>query len=340
MNSPSLTHSLPNSIITCELSIIVPVHNEQEVLPKFHQVLISSLEALRFSWEIIYVDDGSTDNSNHIIKQLRLQYPQISLLSLSRNFGKESAMSAGLRISRGNAIIILDADLQDPPELIGEMIRLWKAGADVVNMRRISRKGESRAKKFTACVFYRVINRLADIVIPRDIGDFRLLSRRVVDALNQLPETNRFMKGLFSWVGYQQVTLDYERDPRHAGETKWNYWKLWNFALDGITSFSIAPLKFATYSGLICATGAFVYALFFLIKTLLLGVTTPGFPTLIITVLILGGSQLVAIGLLGEYMGRLYMESKKRPLFLIDEYIPSKIKDEAFVDESREDHIQ
>jgi hypothetical protein len=216
----------------------------------------------------------------------------------------------------------MDADLQDPPSELPKMVEAWKNGADVVNMRRRSRKGESVMKRLTADLFYSFINKISDIEIPKGIGDFRLLSRRAVDSLNQLPEANRFMKGLFSWVGFRQVILEFDRDPRVAGQSKWNYWKLWNFALEGITSFSTAPLKLATYFGLFCSLSAFAYAFYFLVKTLAFGDAIPGFPTLIVTVLMLGGAQLMAIGLLGEYLGRVFIESKKRPLFLVDEYLP------------------
>ena len=322
MNVTNLTPNLSSIGERYVLSIVVPVFNEEETLLLFHQEIIKQLEALKIGWEIIYIDDGSSDRSRQIIKNFCVNFANISLLCFSRNFGKESAMSAGLRVSGGKCVIIMDADLQDPPTLIPGMIKAWESGADVVNMRRLSRKGESIIKRVTAHLFYRLINKISDVEIPEGIGDFRLLSRRVVDALNQLPESNRFMKGLFSWVGFRQVILEFDRNPRVAGVTKFNYWKLWNFALEGITSFSTAPLKVATYSGLLCALSAFVYALFFLIKTLFVGDPTPGFPTLIIAVLVLGGAQLMAIGLLGEYLGRLFIEAKKRPLYLIDEYIP------------------
>lgn len=322
-------HSIPSDsreIHRCDLSVIVPVYNEEETLPIFNREIVDCLEELNLEWEIIYVDDGSHDRSRQYIKAFRSQFPNVSILCFSRNFGKESAMSAGLRVARGDAVVIMDADLQDPPGVLPQMISAWKDGADIVNMRRRCRKGESVTKKVTSHLFYKVINRISDIEIPEGIGDFRLLSRRVVDALNQLPEVNRFMKGLFSWVGFRQITLDFDRDPRVAGHTKWNYWKLWNFALEGITSFSTAPLKIATYSGFFCAFGAFLYALQFLVKTLLFGDPVSGFPTLIITILVLGGTQLMAIGVLGEYLGRLFCESKKRPLYLIDEYLPPLVQ--------------
>jgi glycosyltransferase involved in cell wall biosynthesis len=227
--------------------------------------------------------------------------------------------------------VVIDADLQDPPELIPQMLATWRGGADMVNMRRRSREGETWFKKATARAFYRVINRLAEVDIPSNVGDFRLLSRRAVDSLNRLPERNRFMKGLFAWIGYAQVTVEYDRHPRAAGYTKWHYRKLWNFALEGITGFSVAPLKVATYVGFVCSAGAFLYALRFLIKALTVGDPVAGFPTLIVSILGLGGLQLMATGILGEYIGRLFIESKQRPLFLIDEYAPSRARSSTAV---------
>ena len=234
-------------------------------------------------------------------------------------------MSAGLRLARGSAVILIDADLQDPPELIAEMVQAWQKGADVVNMRRRSRQGETWLKKVSAHGFYRVINWLSEVPIPEDVGDFRLLSRRAVDALNQLPERNRFMKGLFAWIGYTQVTLDYDRHARAAGQTKWPYLKLFHFAVEGITGFSVVPLRLASYAGFLTALGAFIYALVFLVKTLTVGEPVKGFPTLILTILLLGGLQLMAMGIIGEYLGRLFMESKRRPLYLLDEHWPATL---------------
>ncbi|RQO36589.1 glycosyltransferase [Herminiimonas sp. KBW02] len=305
-----------------KLSVIVPLFNEESVLPIFHERLKNVLSDLNHDWEIIYVDDGSTDRSYALLGQLRADNPKVGIARFTRNFGKEEAMSAGLRLATGDAAIIIDSDLQDPPELIPKMITAWLAGADIVNMRRRQRSGESWLKKATAHAFYRVINRLSDVPVPADVGDFRLLSKRAVDALNLLEERNRFMKGLFAWVGYKHVTLDYDRDARAAGTTKWRYWRLWNFALEGITGFSVAPLKIATYLGLVFSSMAFLYALYFLVKTLLIGESVRGFPTLIVTVMILGGLQLMAIGIIGEYLGRLFIESKRRPLYLLEQYQP------------------
>ncbi|NQW92593.1 MAG: glycosyltransferase family 2 protein, partial [Polaromonas sp.] len=238
------------------LSVIVPAYNEEEVLPIFHARLVAALanvQELAGRWEVVYVNDGSKDGTLRLLKELQQNDPAIGVANLSRNFGKEAAMSAGLKLARGDAVILIDADLQDPPELIGDMVRVWQQGADMVNMKRSSRQGETWFKKASAAWFYEVINWLSDVHIPENVGDFRLLSRRAVDALNQLPESNRFMKGLFAWIGYKQVVVEYDRHARAAGETKWPYFKLLNFAIEGITGFSVVPLRLASYAGFLTA---------------------------------------------------------------------------------------
>jgi polyisoprenyl-phosphate glycosyltransferase len=310
---------------TCTLSVVVPLFNEEAVLPIFHDRLVRAMQALSCSWEIVYIDDGSGDATPRLLTELREQQRELAIVRLSRNFGKEAAMSAGLCLARGEAVVVIDADLQDPPELIVDMLDAWRGGADVVNMRRRSRAGETWLKKATAHAFYAIINRLSEVEIPAQVGDFRLFSRRAVDALNALPERNRFMKGLFAWIGYKQVTLTYDRHPREAGTTKWAYRKLWGFALLGITSFSTVPLKLATYAGLSSALGAFGYAAHFLLQTWIDGEPVRGFPTLIVTILLLGGMQLMATGILGEYIGRMFIESKSRPLYLIDDFRPALV---------------
>ncbi|MFM7083382.1 MAG: glycosyltransferase family 2 protein [Hyphomicrobium sp.] len=305
------------------ISIIVPVYNEEVVLQEFHKRLIKAISTIPEKIEIIYIDDGSKDSSWSILNRLHSTHPNVGILGFSRNFGKEQAMSAGLHQASGDAIIVIDSDLQDPPELIPSMLEAWREGADVVNMHRISRQGETWLKRITAHIFYRVINMMSEVRIHEDVGDFRLLSRRAVDALNDMPENTRFMKGLFAWIGYKQVTLDYHRDPRAAGTSKWKYWKLWNFAIEGITGFSTVPLKIASYAGFTSSVLAFIYATYFIIKTLIKGEYVAGFPTLIVTVLFLGGLQLMALGILGEYISRLFIESKRRPLYLIDTYKPA-----------------
>lgn len=304
----------------CTLSVIVPVFNEEAVLPMFHRRLLAAVADTVGGFEVIYVDDGSSDGTGSVLTQLRALDPRIGILRLSRNFGKEPAMSAGSHRARGAAAVVIDADLQDPPEKIPSMLSAWRAGADVVSMHRRRRAGERWLKRTTAHTFYRVINRLGEVPIPVDTGDFRLLSRRAVDALNDLPERNRFMKGLFAWIGFTQKTIEYDREPRAAGSSKWHYWQLWNSALEGITGFSIAPLKVATYVGFLTALSAFVYASYVFVKTLVLGDPVPGFPTLIVVISFLGGLQLMAIGVLGEYLGRLFLETKRRPLYLVQEF--------------------
>lgn len=307
-----------------KLTVVVPAYNESEGLRDFHVRLAAVLDGLDLETEVLYVDDGSRDDTYAVMRALRASDPRVSTLKLSRNFGKELALTAGLDHVDADAAIVIDADLQDPPELIPTFVRHWREGYDVVYGTRASRAGETGFKKLTASGFYRVMERLSATPIPRDTGDFRLLSRRALDALKQVRERQRFMKGLFTWVGFRQLSVVYHRDPRHAGETKWNYWKLWNFAIEGITSFSGAPLKLATYFGLLTAVVAFVFGLWVLGKALWLGDPVRGYPSLMVVVLFLGGTQLMALGVIGEYLGRLYVESKQRPLYLIDEYHPGR----------------
>ncbi|MDR7331901.1 glycosyltransferase family 2 protein [Roseateles asaccharophilus] len=308
---------------TCLLSIVLPLFNEEAVLPMLHQRLLAAVADVAGAVEIVYVDDGSSDGSPEILKRLRAGCSMVSVLRFSRNFGKEQAITAGLQIARGAAVIVMDSDLQHPPEMIPAMLQAWRDGADVVNMRRRSRADESWLKRQAARGFYRAINRLSDMPIPEDVGDFRLFSRRAVDALNQLQERNRFMKGLFAWIGYRQVTLDFDCGERAAGYSKWRFRQLWQFAIEGITAFSVAPLKVATKVGLTCALLSFALGLSFFVRALAFGDPVPGFPTLIVVVLMLGGLQMLAIGVLGEYIGRLSLESKRRPLFLIESYEPA-----------------
>jgi glycosyltransferase involved in cell wall biosynthesis len=293
------------------------------VLPEFHRRLAAVLDSLGVPTEIVYVNDGSSDGTVHVCEDLRARDPRVAIVDLSRNFGKEIALTAGLDHARGDAVVIIDADLQDPPELIPELIRHWQEGCDVVYARRISRAGEAAFKKMTAHAFYRIVKRLSRVQIPEDTGDFRLLSRRAVEALGRLREQHRFMKGLYAWIGFRQKAVPYARDPRFAGQTKWNYWRLWNFAIEGITSFTIAPLKVATYFGLFVAGWAFIYALWIIVKTIVYGEPVRGYPTLMVVLLFLGGVQLLAIGILGEYLGRMFDETKARPLYLVQAFEPS-----------------
>lgn len=308
------------------LSVVVPVYNEEEVLSDFHRRLSAVLDGLAEDVEIVYVNDGSQDRSMALLAGLHESDPRAVVIDLTRNFGKEAAMSAGLDHADGDAVIVIDADLQDPPELVPEMLRAWRAGYDVVLMRRRSRARESWLKKGTARAFYYAIGRIGTIGIPEDVGDFRLLSRRAVEAVRRFPERSRFMKGLFAWIGFPCCELVYDRDGRYAGETKWNYWRLWNFALEGITSFSAAPLKVASYIGLASSLAAFVYGAYVVVKTLLFGDPVPGYPTLVTLVLLLGGLQLMALGVIGEYLARMFVEVKQRPLYLVARHLRRTIR--------------
>lgn len=306
------------------LSVVVPAYNEEEVLHEFHKRLSAVLSQLTLNYEVIYINDGSTDDTLAFIDTLRQDDKHIALVDLSRNFGKEIALTAGLHKAQGDAVVVIDADLQDPPELIPELIKEWHNGYDVVYAKRQQRDGESVLKKVSAHLFYRLMSRLGHVKLPEDTGDYRLLSRRALDALNTLTEQHRFMKGLFTWIGYKQKAVYYQRDPRHSGTSKWSYWRLWNLALEGITSFTVAPLKFATYFGFITALGAFSYGLFIIGRTLIFGNPVEGYPSLIVIILFLGGIQLMSIGILGEYIGRIFTETKRRPLYFINEYKPSR----------------
>ncbi len=310
------------------LSVVVPAYDEAEVLPAFHGRLAAVLDGLPMAAEVVYVNDGSRDATLVRLQALRERDGRIAIVDLSRNFGKEIALTAGLDHARGDAVVVIDADLQDPPELIPELVRVWQEGHDVVYAKRTEREGETWFKKFTALAFYRLIQRVSHVHIPEDTGDFRLLSRRAVDALKQLREQHRFMKGLFAWIGFPQAAVAYRRDPRYAGTSKWNYWRLWNLALEGITSFTTAPLKLATYLGLATALGAFAYAAFVIYKALVFGEPVRGYPSLMVVILFLGGVQLLTLGVIGEYVGRMFNETKGRPLYLTKDYYPSDIRAE------------
>ena len=303
------------------LSIVVPVYNEEETLAEFHRRLAAVLEGVSYEAEIVYVDDGSRDTSLELMHGLRRADPRVALIQLSRNFGKEAAMTAGLDYADGDAIILIDADLQDPPEVIPDLIVPWaEGGADVVNAQRRSRAGETWFKRTSAHAFYRLMEHVGRAPMPRNVGDFRLLSQEVVRDLKRLREQHRFMKGLFAWVGYRQVTVPYDRDPRYAGETKWNYLKLWAFSIEGITSFTTAPLKVATYAGLVVAVLALMFGLEMIFETLVFGNEVPGYPSLMVVILFLGGVQLMTMGVLGEYIARISDEAKGRPIYLVKEH--------------------
>jgi len=322
-----MSDEIKNADARYRLSVVVPVFNEEAVLPDFHQRLSRVLNGLSAWSEIVYVNDGSTDGSLIEMRRLKAEDTRIAIVDLSRNFGKEIAMTAGIDHARGDAVVVIDADLQDPPELIPEMIKHWQGGYDVVYAQRISRAGESVFKKTTAHLFYRLMQKLSRVQIPHDAGDFRLLSRRAVDALAGLREQHRFMKGLFAWIGYPQKAIPYERDARHDGKTKWSYVGLWNFAIEGITSFSTVPLKAATYLGVLTAFGAFLFGAFIVLDTLFYGNPVPGYPSLLVVILFLGGIQLMALGVIGEYLGRMFDETKGRPLYLLNAYEEAQDKE-------------
>ncbi|MEI7037543.1 glycosyltransferase family 2 protein [Fulvimonas yonginensis] len=302
-----------------QLTVVVPAYNEAAVLEAFHRRLSAVLDALPLDTAVLYVDDGSTDGTWAGLEALVAHDPRVHALKLSRNFGKEAALTAGLDHVTEGAAVVIDADLQDPPELIPELVAKWQAGHDVVYATRSARAGETRLKRLTAAGFYRTMERLSDTPLPRDTGDFRLLSRRALDALARLRERQRFMKGLFAWIGYRQTAVHYQREPRQAGRTKWNYWRLIQFAIEGITSFSTAPLRLATWVGLGSSLLAFVYGLWVLTKALIWGDPVRGYPTLMLVILFLGGVQLLALGVIGEYLGRSYAETKQRPLYFVEE---------------------
>lgn len=300
------------------LSLVVPFYNESPAIAHFFQRITPILAALeRFDCEIVCVNDGSTDDTLAQLIAIANQDRRVRVIDLSRNFGKEAALTAGLNEARGDAVIPIDADLQDPPELIPRLIAEWQNGYEVVLAKRVNRDSDSYVKRKSASLFYRLYNAVSDIKLPENVGDFRLLDRQVLESLKQLPENRRFMKGLFAWVGYKTATVEYAREVRSAGESKFSGWRLWNFALEGITSFSTVPLRWWTYCGFAISLFAFVYGLMIIFKTLIYGVDMPGYASILTVVLFLGGIQLIGIGVLGEYMGRTYLESKGRPIYLI-----------------------
>lgn len=308
------------------LTVVVAAFNEGDSLPLLHPRIVAVLDALAqqgVDGRVLYVDDGSTDATWAVLQALASGDRRIALLRLSRNFGKELALTAGLDRVDAGAALILDADGQDPPELIPHFVQRWREGFDDVYGTRLEREGEGWLKRSTAHAFYRVIGRLSRTPIPADTGDFRLLSPRALAALGQLRERHRFMKGLFGWVGFNRTSIPYHREPRAAGTSKFNFWRLWNLALEGITSFSTAPLRLATYLGLATAAVAFVYGIWVIVKAMIWSDPVAGWPTMMAVILFLGGIQLIALGLIGEYLGRLYEESKQRPLYLVDAWHPA-----------------
>jgi len=318
------------------LTVVVPAYNESAVLAAFHQRLAGVLDQLTLSCDVLYVDDGSRDDTWAIMQSLAATDSRVGTLKLSRNFGKEAALTAGLDHVDADAAVVIDADLQDPPELIPQLVEQWRAGYDVVYATRSARAGETGLKRFTSAAFYRTMESLSEVPVPRDTGDFRLLSRRALNALSQLRERQRFMKGLFAWIGYRQTAVTYLRDPRMAGKTKWNYWRLTQLAIEGITSFSSAPLKLATWTGLAASVAAFLFGLKVMLKALLHGDPVPGYPSLMVVILFLGGIQLLALGVIGEYLGRNYNETKQRPLYFIEENRPAAARTPVHTDATPE----
>jgi polyisoprenyl-phosphate glycosyltransferase len=306
------------------LSVVVPVFNEAEGISELHRRLKRAMDGTGADWEVIYVNDGRRDTSLQKLEALRESGPEVALVNPSRNFGKEIATTAALVHVRGEAEIVMDGDLQDPPEVIARLMAGWHDGPDMVYAQRRMRQGDTWLKKTTASMFYRLMRRLGDVPLPSNVGDFRLMGRRVVDALLQLREQHRFMKGLFAWVGFPTTAVVYDREPRIAGKTKWSFWKLWNLAIEGITGFSVAPLKVATYVGLVTAVLATLFATHLVLRTLLFGNPVAGYPSLMAIVLFLGGVQLITLGIIGEYLGRVFNETKQRPLYLVERYMPSQ----------------
>jgi glycosyltransferase involved in cell wall biosynthesis len=307
------------------LSVVVPAYNEEEVLPAFHARLVPAMEAIGLPWEVVFVNDGSRDSTLEVLMRLQAADARVSVVNLSRNFGKEIALTAGLdHAAAREAVVVIDADLQDPPEVIPDLIAAWQRGFDIAYAQRRVREGETWLKKATAGAFYRVMQRIGGRVhLPPNTGDFRLMSRRALDALLALREQHRFMKGLFAWVGFPATPVLYDRAPRAAGTTKWNYWRLWNLSLEGITSFTVGPLKIATYLGLVTAVIASGYGALIVLRTLLWGNPVAGYPSLMAVVLFLGGVQLMTLGIIGEYLGRVFNETKGRPLYIVERHIPS-----------------
>ena len=313
--------------VNIELSIIVPCYNESEVVENFFSAMVGNngiLNNLGLNCELVFINDGSKDNTLELLKAQKEIYSNksnldIKIVNLSRNFGKEAAMSAGFSVASGEAIVPMDADLQDPPELIAKFVELWRQGYDVVLAKRNDRQEDSFAKRFSSSLFYKLNNKISDVKLPDNVGDFRLFTRKVLNAIDSLPENQRFMKGIFAWVGFRSITVEYKRPQRIAGSSKFNGWKLWNFALQGITGFGTLPLRIWTYIGFIVSFFAFIYASFLILRTLIMGIDLPGYASLVVIILFLGGLQLMGVGILGEYVGRIYMESKRRPPFIIDE---------------------
>lgn len=302
-----------------DISVIVPVYDEEQTLTEFYACLSKVIDSQAETFEIIFVNDGSKDQTETMLRQLRQRDQRVKLIHFSRNFGHQMAITAGINLAKGRACIVIDGDLQDPPEVIPDMLQLWRSGFDVVYGMRKERHGENSFKILTASLFYKILSRLARIEIPQNVGDFRLLDRKVIDALKSIPERNRFVRGLVSWVGFKQTYLSYERNARHAGATKYPFWKMLKFAIDGITSFSDIPLKLATWMGLALSFLSVLLVLWVIWAKLFTDRTVLGWASIMIAILLIGSVQLFTVGILGEYIGRIFDEAKQRPLYLIRE---------------------
>lgn len=311
-----------------KVSILIPAYNEEEVLYTLYDRLENVINKLNnYEFEVLLINDGSKDNTLNILRELRKRDKRMCYINLSRNYGKETAMIAGLDYVTGGCCIILDADLQDPPELIEEMLKYWEQGYDDVYAKRKSRAGESFMKKFTSSLFYKMLQKSTRIPIQKNTGDFRLLDRRCVDALRKFRESERYTKGMFSWIGFNKKEILFDRDPRVAGSTKWNYWKLIDLAIEGITSFTTKPLRISSFLGVIISFCAFVYIVIIIARTLIMGEAVKGYPSLMAVILFLGGVQLLSLGIIGEYIGRVFNETKRRPLYFVEEYNGEKVRD-------------
>lgn len=299
------------------ISIVCPFYNEESAAAAFFDRLLPILAAAGEAFEIVCIDDGSTDFTLDRLLAARKECPSIRIVELSRNYGKEAALTAGLDAAKGDVVIPIDADLQDPPELIPALLEKWREGFEVVLAKRATRSEDGAAKRLSAAWYYRVHNAISDLKIPENVGDFRLMDRRVVEAIRSLPEHRRFMKGLFAWVGFRTTMVEYRRGPRSSGTSKFDGWRLWNFALEGITAFGTAPLRIWLYAGMLFALIAFSYAAFIVARTLVYGVDVPGYASLLTVVLMFGGLQMMGLGVLGEYLGRVYLEAKRRPVYIV-----------------------
>ena len=304
---------------TVDLSLVVPCYNEQEAIPVFLEEITPVLQNLKMSYELVFINDGSVDATLEVLQQSKQKAPEIRILNFSRNFGKEAALTAGIDFAQGRAVIPIDVDLQDPPHLITEMVQAWQDNdVDVVLAKRADRSKDTFMKRLTANGFYRLNNMISDNKIPENVGDFRLVTRRCIEAIKSMGESQRFMKGIFSWVGFKTVTIEYQREERAAGEASFNGWKLWNLALEGITSFSTAPLRVWLYVGIVAWILSVLYGSWIVVKTIVFGIDLPGYASLFTAIMFFGSTQLIVLGVLGEYIGRIYLETKDRPLYIVE----------------------